>query len=258
MSFLEYKTLRCPAGSNVSVLSEQLDYWQDTFERRTIIYRKDGNIFFTEDFGGFGEDIGEIGKPIKKDQLLVRYQPTMLQCTDYETSECYLKWPSFGMFDGESTVVRDSFAQELSIYERLRQHPHPGICKYKGCMVVDGYVEAFALEWYKCDLAEAITEALPIDTATVFNRVKDAVAHLHSLGLVHNDLSPYNILLDGDLNPVVADFETCMPEGHPRLLKYGTPDWSDNWECSALENDKIALERIRLYLKGEYRPPMVR
>jgi serine/threonine protein kinase len=80
------------------------------------------------------------------------------------------------------------------------------------------------------------------------------VAHLHTLGLIHNDISPYNIMLDDDLQPVLIDLETCMPESMPPILKRGTPGWSGNWEMSSLANDEIALERLQLYLNGLYDP----
>ncbi|EEY23329.1 conserved hypothetical protein [Verticillium alfalfae VaMs.102] len=45
--------------------------------------------------------------------------------------------------------------------------------------------------------------------------VKEAVCHLHNLGLAYNDLSPLNIMFvwGSSDEPVVLDFDTCHPEG---------------------------------------------
>jgi len=91
---------------------------------------------------------------------------------------------------------------------------------------------------------------MPFDKQQVLSTITDAVAHLHSLGLVHNDLGPHNILLDDNLQPVLIDMETCMPEGSAPIFKIGTPEWSGNWAFSTVENDEIALKRIRTFLDG--------
>jgi len=178
----------------------------------------------------------------------------MLLCTDYEMTAYWLKMPGVEHYFPQTTLAKDGFAHELSIYEQLQEHPHPGICEYKGCVVVDGYVQAIALKLHQCDLVEGVEQGLPFDPIGIFNRVEAAVTHLHSLGLAHNDLNPNNILLDVNYNAVIIDLETCLPEGCLPILKYGTPGWSGNWTHSAFKNDRVALERIQLYLKGKYNP----
>lgn len=51
--------------------------------------------------------------------------------------------------------------------------------------------------------------AAPIDRAWVVSfglKVVDALAYAHGFGFIHRDLKPENILLDGNLEPVVADW----------------------------------------------------
>jgi serine/threonine protein kinase len=84
--------------------------------------------------------------------------------------------------------------------------------------------------------------------------VPDAVEHLHPLGVAHNDLYLHNILLDPNLQPVLVDMETCMPEASLPIFAFGTPVWSGNWESSAIANDEIALKKIWLYLYSLYNP----
>ena len=42
-------------------------------------------------------------------------------------------------------------------------------------------------------------------------RVESGIRHLHSLGLIHNDINPSNIMLDGEI-PII-DFGSCQREG---------------------------------------------
>jgi serine/threonine protein kinase len=220
-----------------------------------VLYRKGVDVFYAEDQRDDGEDIAEHGVLVTKDEIFVAYKTTMLQyCQSPDDNRNFVKEYPIVLFTPGDTTPRDSFANELAVFERLCEHLHPGICKYKGCVVVDGYVEAFVLERYKCNLQEAVNEGMPFDKEHVFSTITDAVAHLHSLGLVHNDLSPRNIMLDDNLQPVLIDMETCMPEGSPPIFKIGTPEWSGNWTFSTVTNDKIALKRIRALLDGIYNP----
>jgi serine/threonine protein kinase len=254
----EFNTLCCPDGTRAPVIEEWRKSYKGGIETRYVLYRKNKDIFLTKDRRGFGEDIEDNGTPVDKGEIFIAYESTMLQCNvsneDFDHDSNYIKTPPLHAYILGNTRARDSFANELSVYEQMQQHPHPGVCNYRGCIVVDGYVEGFVLEKYRCTLKEAVDEGLPLDTAKILETITNTVAHLHSLGLVHNDLNPHNILLNKDLSPVIADMESCMPVGYPAILAMGTPAWSGNWERSALVNDEIALERIQLYLHGQYNP----
>ena len=249
-------TLYDPDDIEVPVIAEwHATLHGDELERRCVLYRKGADVFYAEDQRGVSEDIAEHGVLVAKDEIFVAYKETMLQyCQSPDDNRDFVKEQPITLYTPGDIAPRDSFANELAVFERLRRHMHPGICKYKGCVVVDGYVEAFVLERYKCSLQEAVDEGMPFDKEQVFGTVTDAVAHLHSLGLVHNDLSPHNILLDDNLQPVLIDMETCMPEGSPPIFKIGSPEWSGNWTFSTVANDEIALKRIRAFLDGLYNP----
>jgi serine/threonine protein kinase len=71
---------------------------------------------------------------------------------------------------------------------------------------------------------------------------------MHKLGLVHNDLNPSNIMMDGD-NPVIIDFDSCKREGDELGSKAGTDGWTlDGQDHAMRENDLYSLSKIRAAL----------
>ena len=247
-------------GSLVAVLAECQEFRSEELVGRYILYRStvdgDPDIFYTTDMREFGEDWEKAGSVVVKSDLFVDWKPTMLRYvdSDVDVDLFWVKTPTWDNYAPGRTYVKDSFATEVYAYEALRKNPHRGICEYHGCVVVGEHVEGIVLRRYKYTLKDAVDRDLPIDRVAVMDTITDAVAHIHSLGFVHNDLSPYNIMLDEDLKPVIIDLETCMRESAPAIIKLGTPGWSDNWKTSALVHDEIALERIGLYLNKLYDP----
>jgi serine/threonine protein kinase len=85
------------------------------------------------------------------------------------------------------------------------------------------------------------------------SKIENGIAHLHSLGLVHNDLNPLNpanIMFSEDDIPVIIDFDSCRREGE-NLLKAGTPGWSDESAIVAdRANDYYGLKKIKEAISG--------
>jgi hypothetical protein len=245
-------------GVHVEIVIEWKDNHPGQLGVRHVIYRNiSRDFFYTEDLRGFVEDVENDGTVILKDEILIR-QGSPIPMLEYPgpiyLDDNYLKVPPYICYIPRATLVRDAFFVEVSAYETLRSNPHAGIAEYRGCIVVDGYVEGIVLKKYKRTLMEAVNQGLEIDKDRIIDIITDAVAHIHSFGLVHNDLNPDNIMLNDNLDPVIIDMETCMAESRPAIYKLGTPGWSDNWWTSSLQNDEVALERIRLWLNGLYNP----
>src|SRR5262249_32558163 len=75
------------------------------------------------------------------------------------------------------------------------------------CYVVSKYVEG-------SDLAERMRRGRPAfrESAGLVATVADALHHAHTRGLVHRDVKPANILLDGAGTPCVADFGLALKD----------------------------------------------
>jgi tRNA A-37 threonylcarbamoyl transferase component Bud32 len=109
-----------------------------------------------------------------------------------------------------SREVYRRFANEAEILGRLR---HPAIAQVYSAgafTLLDTQVPYFVMEY--------VPDALPItrfareknlslaERLDLFAAVLDAVAHGHALGVIHRDLKPGNILVDGAGRPKVIDF----------------------------------------------------
>lgn len=80
------------------------------------------------------------------------------------------------------------------------------------------------------------------------NGVEKGIVHLHSLGLIHNDINPSNIMFDEDV-PVIIDFDSCRPVGQSLEGVGRTFEWYDeSVQYSLPSNDLDALDEIREWL----------
>ncbi|RDA90469.1 hypothetical protein CP533_3953 [Ophiocordyceps camponoti-saundersi (nom. inval.)] len=166
-------------------------------------------------------------------------------------STAYLKRPNFLRYEtsSDNSDYGRQILTEVEACEVLRMHPHPNIVQYLGCVVRDGRITGLGFAKYSLTLEDMLEDGTSFNTACCLRGIEAGVRHMHSLGLVHNDLNPSNIMMEGD-NPVIIDFDSCKPEGAEMGCKGGTDGWTlDGEDYARRENDLYSLSKIRAALK---------
>lgn len=124
----------------------------------------------------------------------------------------------------------DRFKREQEIGEKL---DHPGVMKvFKDPNRSRVYM---VMEWVEGELLRQILSAvrkLPAERAArITARVCEALDYIHGHGVVHRDMKPENIMVDGDDNIKLIDFGIAGDENARRLTfaklsnVMGTPDY---------------------------------
>ncbi|TQN64082.1 Serine/threonine-protein kinase/endoribonuclease IRE2 [Colletotrichum shisoi] len=197
------------------------------------------------------------------------FSPAFTQAPNPLPPDTYVKKPSLLSYDRvcqgpQPNSIADDVLSEVEIWEVLKQTPHPNIARYLGCQVLDGRIVGICLERYGQTLMEAInpqgfmkrklsTTRQGLNDHVQLDGIEAGLRHLHSLGLVHNDLTPSNIVRGGkDGNAwVIIDFGSCRYKGKSLDNVGRTYEWHDEGVQTSLpQNDLDALNEIRLWLCG--------
>lgn len=177
-------------------------------------------------------------------------------------SAAYMKTPSLLAL---ANINPGTQITRIEAYDILRKNLHPNIATYYGCHETHGRVSALCLRRYKSTLLELVNlrrlnkvAFLESGRELVKENMKldgilAGIKHLHSHGLVHNDLNPANIMLDEDHELVLIDLESCRRSGE--LLQATetkrTHHWHDNSVDTSLEkNDLDAFKDLQIWLHG--------
>ena len=84
------------------------------------------------------------------------------------------------------------------------------------------------------------------DYSRILTDVESGLHPLHSLGLVHNDINPSNIMIADD-RAVIIDFGSCRKIGESLEDIGRTYEWYDEKiQHSLPKNDLTAFEEIRI------------
>jgi serine/threonine protein kinase len=180
--------------------------------------------------------------------------------------DCYIKTPSLFEYCGSHDIEK-RILREVETCEVLRKHPHPNIASYYGCRETRGRVSGICFKQYTSTLAERVNpqhlnkstfllSSRPLVSDAMKERlggILDGIQHLHSLGLVHNDITPSNIMLDDDGTLVLIDFDSCRKVGE--LLceteTKRTHGWHDpDVKTVSERNDLDAFLELRTWLFG--------
>lgn len=129
--------------------------------------------------------------------------------------------------------------------EQHSREPHPNIVRYHGVRVRRGRITGLVLDKYEKTLLEHVKADMELDEEKPLEVLELAVAHLHSLGLAHNDINPENVTIGHGKRPILIDFGSCQPFGK-RVLARGTQGWAGVFDGrSGKEHDLYALKKMR-------------
>jgi serine/threonine protein kinase/formylglycine-generating enzyme required for sulfatase activity len=95
-------------------------------------------------------------------------------------------------------------------------------------------------------------ESLPTAVATLVKKLAEALHHAHEHGIVHRDVKPQNILLDGAGEPYLVDFGLARDEAEVTLTQVGEVEGTPNYmspEQVRAERDQID-RRTDIYSLG--------
>ncbi|KIM49241.1 hypothetical protein M413DRAFT_21497 [Hebeloma cylindrosporum] len=92
--------------------------------------------------------------------------------------------------------------------------------------------------------------APPLQPDVIISGIKAALDHIHSFGLVHDDIHPDNIMVDDAGNPIIIDFDSCVAVGAPS--RGGSLGWSKDPKVAAFENYTYSFELVVKFVPGEY------
>jgi serine/threonine protein kinase len=115
---------------------------------------------------------------------------------------------------GQSQEDLEPIVRESLIYNILGAHPRIAECISLGR---DHYVD---LKYYRFgDLASYCekTEVTPCLLSKWFQQILEAIAIIHSFGVIHSDLALRQFFVDDELNLRLGDFNASQCPGHPAL-----------------------------------------
>ncbi|KAL9045394.1 MAG: hypothetical protein Q9214_001552 [Letrouitia sp. 1 TL-2023] len=162
--------------------------------------------------------------------------------------DCYIKRPRLTNYDNGDKFIASIMLHEAEICERLKNSPHPNIARFLGCVVEDGRMTGLCFVRYGETLSEMVERGRSFDKGSCLEDIRAGIQHLHGLGIIHCDISPYNIFSGGD-GFVVGDFDSCTQEGDKMGLKGGCINWAEEcFDAARPENDWNALDKIKAFL----------
>ncbi|KAJ5722411.1 hypothetical protein N7488_000446 [Penicillium malachiteum] len=174
------------------------------------------------------------------------------------SSNLHIKRPALQLYVrfrelGVEKQLYNSLVAEAKILEELSQHPHPNLIGYHGCRVARGHITGIVLDRHPYDLRSYIENGHDLVNKTLFmTGLESVIRHLHALGWAHNDLTPANVLVGEDYQPLLIDFEGCQKFGEGLTYIRGTEDWIEgkieDYTTSEARHDIFALGKIRDWL----------
>lgn len=188
---------------------------------------------------------------IPVDNIWPKFDKKLTQAPEPVPENSYVKQQSLLSYGDTDASLRldEQIRSEAEICEILKKHPHPNIAEYRGCIVRGGRIRGLCFAKYPLSLSQQVRGNIPLDVDFCLQEIKKGVAHMHRLGLIHNDLNSTNIMMNGD-SPVLIDFDSCKQVGKKLGLKAGTTGWARPGVTMAEpENDDWGVAKLEEWLR---------
>ena len=259
MSDSDDKPAKRPKPDSVVQIVEHVEQWAErdgdfVFDKTKIIIRQGDSVFMaTTDKmesrlkGLVVEGLERIRIPVE--HFCPQFKEGLTPAPAPLPGEIYVKKARLISWDPEdSGSIAALVLHEAEVCEILRKHPHPNLAQYHGCLVDNGRIIGLCFTKYTSDLERTLSERKDItekEKLAYSKAIEDGIRHLHQLGIVHNDINPSNIMMDGE-KPVIIDFDSTRPIGAKLGDKAGTFEWKlEGAEFSEPENDLYGLNKIQ-------------
>ncbi len=130
----------------------------------------------------------------------------------------------------QNEVARESFLREINLASQIK---HPGVIRYLGYGESPHGGPYVISQWIDGHSLHEVTDVTPKRILQWLRQICEALGAVHRAGLIHGDLTPGNILVDGEDRITITDFgfsrasvrtETPMLD-KPQLLG-GTPGFA--------------------------------
>ena len=100
------------------------------------------------------------------------------------------------------------------------------------------------------NLAERLERGNGVDCDKVARELLEALAHIHSVGILHRDIKPANIIIEPDGTTKLIDFGIALPRDATALTSTGLILGTERYAAPEVMEGKPATERSDLYSCG--------
>jgi hypothetical protein len=146
-------------------------------------------------------------------------------------------------------------APPTRVLDRLEMVDHPGLVEWLGLFRIDSGLVAITTVAEGGSLLDRATQRRlsEPEIAKVAVSINSCLDALGALGLSHGDVTPANIVLNADGQPMLTDLHDCViADGTP--LERATPGFEGTLGNASARNDRSALGQVIEFLGDQHRP----